>query len=184
MKHLAIVIDWYGPYSMSQALEASKNNGYGAGLYVGIGKQYNERGLSNPQYIGLSRNLAARLSNHQTLPKITRDLKIWLGEIATSDPNEKKKKSTSVSLDYAEWLHAFFLQLPLNEKKKINPPTRSVTLLNRWWKRDYETPWVKRPHSLWPDLIDFISDEYPAKVVWFGKKQQRRKPPFIIKSNA
>lgn len=179
MRHLAIVIDWYGPYSISEALHASKHDGYGSGLYMGIGKQLNERGTGQPQYIGLSKNLAARLANHHKLPDITRDAKIWLGEVATAEPSGQRQKTTSACLDYAEWLHAFFLQLPLNDKKKINPPNRSVTALNRWWRTDYETPWIRRPHPLWPDLIDFAGSDLPAKIIWFGKKQQRIKPPFL-----
>lgn len=179
MKHLAIIIDWYGPYTFLEALEASGHD-YGPGLYVGVGKRRYEHGASKPQYIGLSKNLAVRLANHKTLPEITRDAKLWLGEVSTAEPSGKKKKMTTVSLDYAEWLHAFFLQLPLNDKKKKNPPSRSVTVLNRWWKKDYETPWLRRPHPIWPDLIDFISTELPAKLVWFGKKQNRVKPPFEL----
>lgn len=179
MKHLALVIDWYGPYTYKEALEASKDD-YSAGLYVGIGKCRSERRTAKPQYIGISKNLGKRLEHHHKLPEITRDTKLWLGEVANFEPPGKRRKSTSASLDYAEWLHAYFLQLPLNDKKKINPPDRSVTVLNRWWKKDYETPWVKRPHTLWPDLIDFIDAEFPAKVVWFGKKQKRFKPPFYF----
>lgn len=179
MKHLAVVIDWYGPYTVTEALKVSKYD-YSSGLYVGIGKLHYAHGASKLQYIGLSKNLSRRLANHHKLPEITRDTKLWLGEVATSEPTGKKKKVTSTSLDYAEWLHAFFMQLPLNDKKKANPPNRSVTVLNRWWKKDYETPWVRRPHPLWPDLIDFINMELPAKVVWFGKKQKRVKPPFEL----
>ena len=112
MKHLAVVVDWYGPYSVEEALQAATYE-YGSGLYVGIGKCRYERGSSRPQYIGLSKNLASRIANHQKLPEITREAKLWLGEVATSEPPGKKKRITSVSLDYAEWLHAFFLQLPL-----------------------------------------------------------------------
>ena len=119
MKHLAVVIDWYGPYTRDEALDASKNDGYADGLYVGIGKQHRERGPSKPQYIGLSKNLATRIQNNHKLPKITHDARLWLGEIASFEPPGQKRKSTKASLDYAEWLHAFFLQLPLNEKRKL-----------------------------------------------------------------
>ncbi len=178
MRHFAIIIDWYGPYSIPEAIHASKNDGYSSGLYVGIGKKRHERGARKLQYIGLSNSLATRLANHHKLPDITRNAKIWLGEVATAEPSGKKQKITSASLDYAEWLHAFFLQLPLNNRKRINPPDRPVTVLNRWWQTDYKTPFVRRPHPHWPDLIDFAGTELPAKIVWFGKKQQRIKPPF------
>ncbi len=64
MRHLAIVIDWYGPYSVQEAIIAAKNDGYSSGLYIGIGKQFNERGTGKLQYIGISKNLATRIANH------------------------------------------------------------------------------------------------------------------------
>ncbi|SRR6266481_1145496 len=123
MRHFAIIIDWYGPYSVSEAIRASKNDGYSSGLYLGIGKQRHERGTGKLQYIGLSKNLAVRLANHHKLPDITSDAKIWLGEVATAEPSGKKQKITSASLDYAEWLHTFFLQFPLNNRKKSTHPS-------------------------------------------------------------
>lgn len=180
MKHFAIVVDWYGPYTLAAALEAARYD-YSTGLYVGLGKLKYERGRAKPQYIGLSKNLRSRIANHHKLPYITKDMSIWLGEVATADPSGRKRKTTATSLDYAEWLHAFFLQLPLNRKKTVKAPDRSVTVLNRWWKTDYETPRVHRAHPLWPDLIDFIGPRTGAKVVWFGKKQERVKPPFMIR---
>ena len=78
-------------------------------------------------------------------------------------------------LDLAEWAHIYFLQLPLNEKKKARPPDRPITVLNRWWKTDYETPIQKPPHPSWPNLIDFLDDGYDTRLVWFGKRQEFRK---------
>jgi hypothetical protein len=177
MKHLAIVIDWYGPYSRQQAKEVSKD--FVDGLYLGIGKRRHQRSDAAPLYIGLSGTLAARIANHQTLDKITREAKLWLGEISSSNVPGRRLKKTPATLDMTEWVHAYFLGFPLNIKKKKKPPTRPVTVLNRWWRCDYETPWVKRPNPLWPDLIDYMGPDLPARLVWFGKGQKRRKPPYI-----
>jgi hypothetical protein len=103
---------------------------------------------------------------------VTRERQIWLGEIATAEPSGKKLKVTKATLDFAEWLHARFLQLPLNEKKTKALPPRSVTVMNRWFKTDYETPRRNRPHPNWPDLIDFPSYDLPARMIWFGGKAQ------------
>ena len=144
---------------------------------MAIGKQPYQR-TSQIQYVGLSAWLANRLSNHNTLPKITKDLKLWLGAASTAEPAGKKKKTTTATLDYAEWLHAYFMKLPLNSKKTCKPPPMPVTVLNRWWKKDYETPWIKRPDPAWPDLIDFLGSTYAAKLVWFGGRMKRVKSPF------
>ena len=177
MKHLAIVIDWYNPYTVKTALSAARYD-YDSGLYIGVGKRRYQHGASTLQYVGLSRNLGNRLSQHQKIPMVTRDAKLWLGEVGTAEIAGPKTKRTPASLDAAEWLHAYFLGLPLNERKTLNPPQRAATVLNRWWRTDYETPWVKRPHPSWPDLIDYLGPEQPGKLVWFGGKLKRVRPPF------
>lgn len=172
MKHLAIVINWYGPYSLDDARQVARID-YSSGLYLGIGKVIGGEGPSKPQYIGLSKNLGRRLARHHKLPSITQDAKIWLGEVATAEPGGKRAKVTQTTLDYAEWLHAYFMALELNEKKRKSPPDRAVSVFNRWWKKDYETPWLRRPHADWPDLIDYVGPDYP---VWFGRRQRWNKP--------
>lgn len=177
MKYLVVVVDWFGPFSPEEARKAAAD--FENGLYLGIGRRHYQHGPSTPQYIGLSKNLVSRLANHHKLPDITRDARIWLGEIASSNVPGKKAKKTPETLSSAEWAHAYFLALPLNERKRKKPPSRPVTVLNRWRHSDYETPWVKRPHPAWPEFIEYLGPELPVKLVWFGKKQKRIKPPFI-----
>lgn len=154
---------------------------YTSGMYLGIGKCRYQHGPATVQYIGLSSRLSTRLNGrHHKLAKITREAKLWLGEVATAEVPGKKVKKTSAILDSAEWLHAFFLKLPLNEKKTMRPPQKPCTVLNRWWKKDYATPWVKRPHANWPDFIDYLGPNMPARLVWFGKRQKRVNPPFVV----
>lgn len=179
MKHLAVVVDWYGPYTQAEA-RASSRSDYDSGLYLGIGKLKHQKEGSRPQYVGLSKNLSQRLPNHKKLPSITRDARIWLGEVGTAEVAGRKRKKTTVSLDAAEWALTYFMQIPLNRKKRLSPPDRPITLLNRWWRKDLETQWVRRPHQAWPDLIDFMSEEETAKLVWFGGKLKRVKPPFRL----
>ena len=85
-------------------------------------------------------------------------------------------------LDLSEWAHAYFLQLPHNNKKKATPPDRAITVYNRWWKRDFVTPYKRRPHNSWPDMIDYVGPDYDAKLVWFGGKQLIQNP-VTFKSN-
>jgi len=68
--------------------------------------------------------------------------------------------------------YAYFLRLPLNERKRKSPPEHPITVYNRWrWGKDFETRRKRRPHAEWPDLIDFLGNEYDATLVWFGKRQ-------------
>ncbi len=176
MKHLAVVVDWYGPYPLDAALMKAKS--MDRGLYLGLGKIRCQRGPARPQYIGLTTCFGSRLGNHHKLPSITQKPEFWLGVVATVNVPGKATKKTPPSLDYAEWVHAYFLNLPLNERKKKNPPSRPVTVLNRWWRTDSERQRFKRPNQAWPDLIDYQGREHVTRLVWFGIKQQKRRPPY------
>lgn len=178
MKPVVAVVEWYGPYTVEEARSASFD--YDDGIYLALGKVRYERSR-RLQYVGLASDLASRLNGyHHKLPLISRDLEIWLGEVASPRTPGKKIKVTDRMLDLSEWAHAYFLQLPLNDKKRARPPDRPITVYNRWWRKDYETPCGKRPHSAWPDLIDYLGPEYPVKLVWFGLRQQMREAGAFI----
>lgn len=174
-KHLVIAVEWFGPFrGLDAAKKALANDGWGSGLYMAIGRP-EEGGPICPQYVGISSSLKSRVGErHPTLSKIE-DLQLWLGEVSTAEPSGRQVAKTARTLNYAEWLSAYFMSLPRNTKKRVSIPDYPVTLLNRWWKTDYETLFVKRPHPDWPDLIDHLGHEYDAKIVWFGRKMKREK---------
>ena len=158
-KHLMIGIDWYGPYPDLHTAKKIAKNDFDNGLYICIGKckKFQKRSI---QYIGIGSPIHRRLTkDHHKLKLVTRKHQIWLGEIVTSEPSGRKIKVTPQTLDYAEWLHAYCLNLPLNEKKTKNAPPRIVTVMNWWWKEDYKTPWTRKPHPNWPKLIDFQGND-------------------------
>jgi hypothetical protein len=162
-KRLVIGIDWFGPYTRGEVWEAASY--YDGGLYLAIGRR---RGKGNhkrrPQYIGISTSGLCRRAGspgHPKLKLLDADVAIWLGEIATSEPAGKRVHATRTTLRFAEWLHVYFMALPLNERLKRLPP-KPVTVLNRWWTADGNTPRLKRPHPDWPDLVDFAGKTYRA----------------------
>lgn len=170
-KHLMIAVDWYGPYSLQDAKVAAEQF-WGAGLYLAMGKCAYERRLAI-QYVGIGKAVHARLTEqHHKLKKITKERQVWLGEISTAEPSGRKIKVTQAGLDYAEWLHARFLKLPLNDKKTKSLPPRSVTVMNRWFRHDDWGARKNRPHPDWPDLIDFPAYGLPARAIWFGGRQR------------
>lgn len=171
-RHLMIAINWYGPYKDIDEARQCARHDYEHGLYVAIGECLGEQ-TPSMQYVGIGKAIHTRLNNrHHKLSLILRKRMIWLGEIATAEPSGRRLKATRTTLDFAEWLHARFLRLPLNDKKTKALPSRSVTVLNRWFGLDYETP-KRRPHRDWPDLIDYPGFNLPARVVWFGVRQRR-----------
>jgi hypothetical protein len=173
-KHLVVGIDWYGPYSLEEAKKSAAQD-YDGGLYVCVGKKKGQHHQSL-QYVGKStNNLFKRMTtDHKKLALVSRDREIWLGEIATGSFPGRRKTQTPSSVRFSEWATAYFLRLPLNSRLKGKPPPQSVTVLNRWWKIDYETPRYHRPHSDWPDLIDFLGSDYRARLVWFGTPGKQR----------
>lgn len=176
-KHLMIAINWYGPYADLDEARLCARHDYDHGLYLAIGRVGRETS-STMQYVGIGSAIYTRLTKrHHALSKLADGYTLWLGEIVTAEPSGTRLKATRTTLDLAEWLHARFLRLPLNKMKTREVPSRSVTVLNRWFRKDYETPYVRRPHPDWPDLIDFPCFDRPARAVWFGARQRTFKAP-------
>ncbi len=174
MKPTVALVNWFGPYSLDDAARASFD--YDDGLYMAIGKRHYERRVSL-QYMGLASSLSRRLNNaHHKLGQVKNDVSIWLGEVESPRTPGRKIKVTDRMLDLVEWAHIYFLELPLNQKKKQTPPDAQIVVYNRWWKIDYETRFKNRPHVDWPDLIDYSEGEADTRLVWFGGRQLRVEP--------
>jgi hypothetical protein len=156
-----------------EAIKSCKED-FADGLYLCLGKTKGQRGKSRIQYIGIAgSDINTRLKDPKhKIHTVTRDQRFWLGEVNSLGVPGKKLKKTNPSLDFAEWALVYFLKSELNEKKAVKPPERPVTVLNRWWRKDYETPFVHRPHENWPDLIDYLGREVKAKVVWFSRPKR------------
>ena len=170
MKPTLALVEWYGPYDLQAAVASAID--FDDGLYMVVGKCKRQR-VARLQYVGLAKTLHGRLKGkHEKIATVCRDTEIWLGEVSSPRSPGRKIKVTDRMLDLVEWAHVFFLQLPLNEKKKKRPPDRDIIVYNRWWKTDQETARLKRPHRGWPDLIDHIGMGYDAKRVWFGVRQE------------
>lgn len=177
-KRLVIGIDWFGPYTRFDVGQASRN--FGGGLYFAIGRLAGKGNHKRkPQYIGISSDLVGRAASarHHKLRELDQaTASIWLGEIATAEPAGRRFHVTPTTLRFAEWLHVYFMTLPLNERLRENLPPKPVTVLNRWWKKD-NTPCLRRPHPDWPDLIDYAGRDFRARKVWFAAPNQIVYPP-------
>ena len=161
--HMAIVVDWYGPYPLGSArLSAEKD--YGAGLYLAIGRRTSSK-ENRIQYVGISKDLGSRLYTSAKLGLLNQGAKIWLGEVSTVRRTGAPTQINMAQVHLAEWLVAYYLRPKLNAQKTTNPPKKVTTLLNRWWKTDYVTPRLRRPHKDWPDIIDF-APAYGGSLGW------------------
>ena len=173
MKQVAIVVDWYGPFSEEEAIKYIKKEKIDHAIYTVIGKQKCKRGNDKIQYIGLSKQTYSRLLNHSKIEHVTQNKQIWIGKISSFSVPGKKEKVTNIMTDLAEWAHVYFLKPALNRYKIINPPDKPVTVVNRWWKKD-NTPYINGVHKDWPTLIDYFGKVYGAYIAWSGSRSPKR----------
>lgn len=149
----AIVVDWFEPLrGVEEARHAITNAGFEDGLYMLIGRIRYQKKRGELKYIGIAKTLLNRVrSQHPAISVLTQECTLWLGEVSSIGRYQRKP------LESAERAHIYFLQLPLNKRKKKNPPPEPVTVLNRWWGKDQD-PSVRRrnrPDRGWPDVIDY-----------------------------
>lgn len=125
MDNLTIRIHWRGPYKREEVDESDMGNG----LYLLTGKQRYERN-EQIQYCGITEGLyRKRLKKHHKAYDITRELRIWLGEI------KYPQEPTRTHLELAESIIVYFWQPDLNERKRIHPP-RPTALISHWFKKN------------------------------------------------
>ncbi len=171
MAALSVTVDWYGPYDSIQSAQEAAREEFDNGLYIGIGKSKWDREVAI-QYIGIAESLASRVGErHKKLSLIVRDLEIWLGEVSSfGKPGRRRNASIPAHLDLAEWAFIYFLDLPLNDRKKVRHPYAPVTVHSRWYDIQYnlrEAP----PHPDFPIMIDFIGKEDGAKIQFTDRQE-------------
>jgi hypothetical protein len=134
MVTIALIVDWYGPYvTIEKAKQAAAE--FGEVLYMAVGKRrYQCAATARMRYVGISTDPKSRISTgHHKLPEITRDFGVWFGEIGSQSIAGRKSRNHPVrhsrAIALAEWVLAYFLKLPLNEKKRKNPPNEAVILI-------------------------------------------------------
>ena len=143
VENLTIRLHWRGPYTKEEVCDTNIGNG----LYLLTGKRRYERS-EQIQYCGITAGqFRNRFKQHHKISEITRELKIWLGEIAY--PNEH----TRMHLEIAESIVVYFWQPNLNERKKFYPP-RPTALISHWFKPN-GTPRFNQQH-IYADLHDVL----------------------------
>lgn len=116
----SILINWYGPVSLDDLADY-----HAGGLYLVTGYQKHQR-VDQIQYIGITAGYSIRFQRHHKIEKVTRNRRIWLGEIVF--PSEP----TRTTLERAESILIYAQQPPLNERKKLILP-RPLALISHWF---------------------------------------------------
>jgi len=147
--HTTLIVDWRGPFTLE---DIERDPELSNGLYLATGKLKYQRS-ANIQYCGITEgSFFNRLRYHHKVHEIFKEQQFWLGSIRY--PNEASRRY----LELVESMIICFWKPKLNEKKKFAAP-KSITLINKWFKKDY-TPRY-RQHTLCKHLDDVIS--------WDGK---------------
>jgi hypothetical protein len=168
---LMIAIDWYGPFnSLLSAKAQSEKSGVEEFLYLAISTDGKDK-----SYVGISSNATKRLSeSHHVLRGLDEDdIDLWIGIISSQSEAGRKPAGAytthSAALNIAEHVIAYFMQTSENVRKRRNPPNRSASIFNRWFRPS--EPWKRhghRGHSMWPDFVEFEAEDRFARLVWFG----------------
>jgi len=170
-ENIASAVNWYGPYNTIAEARKAAQSDYKDGLYAIIG--YNPDASARRKellYVGVGAPLSSRLIDSHHKMGSMEIAQIWLGEISSPKKAGKRLKKIEPHLDIVEWMIAYFLCLPNNEKKRASPPDSSGVILNRWFKaEDYETS-LPRPVARWADVIEYDAGYGTANLVWFGRR--------------
>ncbi|WP_373777126.1 hypothetical protein [Glaesserella sp.] len=162
MQHTFTLIHWFGPFTLDEVINSDW--GREKGLYIATGKTKGSRSDSSIQYCGITdRPYSNRFKNHDTLPNITRELQIWLGDVVVSPYPSRN----STKLKEPERLLTYYLDFELNllNKKNLNSKPEIGTLVNYWFKKD-RTLRARKPIEM-NDLPDVIS--WDGEVFRSGK---------------
>lgn len=146
MEHKIIQINWFGPY---RDLEEVKESGRGNGLYLLAGLRKFERGEASIQYCGITKNAySQRFVNHHALSQISRDLLIWLGQIAVPENYSRAE------IELAEKIIVFFWQPELNTRLRDWAPD-PTTVISHWYTADGKIRINQK--AIYRDLEDVMS---------------------------
>jgi hypothetical protein len=152
-----IIINWQGPYELKNRGNKPQQGSifFQGGLYLitGIAKHKQKDKI---QYCGIAHETEKhnsyfeRFKRHPIIPKISRNLRVWLGKIGYP------KSKARVYLEETERILIYFLQTENNIQKKSTPP-ESLTIINRWYK-PHTADWSSEPRFNKPRILSDLDD--------------------------
>lgn len=126
-----LMLQWIGPFFNLEELKQweIENQTLRCNLYILTGKEFRKRTVSH--YVGMTEQefIYLRLGkNHDHLPKIKKDLSIWVCRFSCPE------HATHENISIAETLLISIRQPELNKVKKAYFPNKSICLINQWFK--------------------------------------------------
>lgn len=146
---IAVVVDWYGPYTSMQALRGDMrcwSRGVRA-LYMGVKKG------NIVNYIGLTSSPATRMNNHAKLGHKD-NVKFFCGEIVSQGKGGRRRTKCKTDLKLAEHALIAWLQPDQNSALKTRDLDDCIVLYSRFFDDDDE---VINPLPRFPKVIAYNS---------------------------
>jgi hypothetical protein len=132
-KSIAIVIHWFGPYSVDKACELDGN-----GLYLVFGRNIKGRAPNQSKllYCGISENkkgIGQRIKEHinDQHNYCHANNQWWIGRQVYPDVNADTHSREF--LEMAEWTMIYFSGTTSNIKKTKRPPKHNLYVINEWF---------------------------------------------------
>ena len=146
---IAIIVDWYGPYSTVQALRGDMrcwSSGVKA-LYMGV------KSSNIVNYVGLTSSPATRMNNHAKLGHDD-NKKFFCGEIVSQGVGGRRRTKCKTDLKLAEHALIAWLQPPQNSALKMRDLEDCIVLYSRFFDDDDS---VINPLPEFPKVIAYNS---------------------------
>jgi len=141
---------------------------------------------SRLQYVGIG-NVVARLrkKKHPIRAFLGRCDQIWVGALGSypspADAPAIGQKIHDNQLELAEALLAYFLEAPLNQRKREHVCPPPGILFNRWFRVDRQRiePFAGSPHHSVPDIVVWPYDGPADTAIALAKARQVRMSPLL-----
>ena len=171
MTNNLFTIEWVAPFFNIESLikwEKEHNHTLNYLFYIVTGIPTNKQKIRS--YCGISMNKAGYIYNRYLADKThivhyLRNEEIWIGKFSDNSPHTREDVELCETMIISYW------QPELNIRKKAYYPNKSVTIINRWYKKDLQ-PREKNIYTAqtMPDLII-----YDGSAIWGTEKIKKLK---------
>jgi hypothetical protein len=164
MKEEVYTVHWYGPHTEAEKIEDGKI------LYLATGG-LKRKPKEKLQYCGITNSrFCNRYQHHHTLDEITLKRQFWIGWL--NYPNRIRPRRAQ--LEAVESLIVYYWGDLLNKRKTYSAPRHSITVISRWFRKDWKPS--KKP-MLFRQLPDVISWDAEQKRLATADFQRRYRAP-------
>ena len=162
---VAVIVDWYGPYSSLDEIEKVVREEWWdepRTLYMALSKG------NIYQYVGLTKDPPSRInkSHHKLNHKDNKTF--YVGHIVTQGITDPRKSKHRPDLRLAECALIYFLKPALNKHYKHKPPEDWVSIFSCFYDPKKYKP--TKPLPKFPIVLAYNPDLRPKRLQWIVGK--------------